>query len=933
MKRDILTKIVIAIVAVSFLIPSVSLAQNITEKKQAAAVEMTYGIPYTITFSENDLSYQKQNGYDIIQMNDVGFLSQPGKPLLPMKTIQIALPAGMKATNIQILNVQEQPITGTYTIFPAQPPQTLDTPRTTVPFVKPDANIYQSGVEFPLKVVELTGETDLAGQPMAEIIVYPVHYLPDQKQVTLTTSIEFIVTGVDGYVCGDYLSSHISASGQAMYTDLVKEIVANPQDVHLHSSNIPQPMGVPSGAYSYVIITQSSWVNAFQPLADWKTKKGVPATIVTTEWIYATYSGSTPVDKIRAFVQDAYTNWGAIFFLLGGDTDYIPFKYTTFSSVDPDPVPNDTYYADFDSDWIIEVNVGRASVTTTGAGANGIGNFINKVLTYEKNPPSTNYLKKAAMFGFDLDSVTYAEQCKSTIASSYLSGWTVTMVYDSQIGNHKTNVIAAMNAGQNLINHADHSNADSMGVGYINHGWLLEDSDIDALTNGNKQSIFYSMGCDPCSYDDATCIAEHFVRNVNGGGVAFIGNSRYGWYNSGMYSTLSMGYDQKFFYSLITQNNYKLGATFSAHKNDYPPGNDAYLRYIWTELTLLGDPELPVWTTNPVNLTVTYPSQLPVGSSSFTVHVIANGSPLNQAYVCLWKGTDVYLTGYTNSLGDVIFTPSPSTTGTMYVTVTKHNYLPSEGSATIISPQYTLMVYIDPVNSGTVTKNPDQTTYTYGQNVQLTANANPGWLFDHWSNNASGNNNPITITIDGNKIVTANFIQPQPPAPMQVVDITSWHTWTQDLYKGIGGYPGKYTGQPYTYQSTSTESGSDLYFTFSWGDTTNTIVGPVSGSASATHTYAIYGTYSITATVKHGTDGLPSNPSAVRTVNMYKAGDMNLDGGVSWRDIDLLVSAMGDNKAAYYAAVPNGYIYAGDCNFDQHISWRDIDPFVALMST
>ena len=45
----------------------------------------------------------------------------------------------------------------------------------------------------------------------------------------------------------------------------------------------PQPMGVGPGDYDYVIITQDSWVSAFQPLADWKTQKGVPATIVTTD--------------------------------------------------------------------------------------------------------------------------------------------------------------------------------------------------------------------------------------------------------------------------------------------------------------------------------------------------------------------------------------------------------------------------------------------------------------------------------------------------------------------------------------------------------------------------------------------------------------------------------------------------------------------------
>ena len=141
-------------------------------------------------------------------------------------------------------------------------------------------------------------------------------------------------------------------------------------------------------------------MSAFQPLADWKTQKGVPATIVTTDWIYNNggYSGSH-VEKIRSFVQDAYNTWGTTYVLLGGDIDVVPCKNTTFLSVDPDPVPNDAYYADFDGDWVCELNVGRASVTGPGNGTGQIGTFVNKVLTYETNPPLTNYAKDAGFFG------------------------------------------------------------------------------------------------------------------------------------------------------------------------------------------------------------------------------------------------------------------------------------------------------------------------------------------------------------------------------------------------------------------------------------------------------------------------------------------------------------------------------------------------------
>jgi len=76
-------------------------------------------------------------------------------------------------------------------------------------------------------------------------------------------------------------------------------------------------------------------------------------------------------------------------------------------------------------------------------------------------------------------------------------------------------------------------------------------------------------------------------------------------------------------------------------------------------------------------------------------------------------------------------------------------------TAHFILCEYTLTVNID--GDGTVTKNPDQPTYTYGTIVELMANPGIGWIFDHWSGGLSGSINPATITIDSDKFVTANF--------------------------------------------------------------------------------------------------------------------------------------------------------------------------------
>jgi len=59
--------------------------------------------------------------------------------------------------------------------------------------------------------------------------------------------------------------------------------------------------------------------------------------------------------------------------------------------------------------------------------------------------------------------------------------------------------------------------------------------------------------------------------------------------------------------------------------------------------------------------------------------------------------------------------------------------------------------------SGSVAKSPDQSSYTHGISVQLTATPATGWHFVGWSGDLSGTTNPATITMDVSKTVTATY--------------------------------------------------------------------------------------------------------------------------------------------------------------------------------
>jgi len=77
------------------------------------------------------------------------------------------------------------------------------------------------------------------------------------------------------------------------------------------------------------------------------------------------------------------------------------------------------------------------------------------------------------------------------------------------------------------------------------------------------------------------------------------------------------------------------------------------------------------------------------------------------------------------------------------------------------------------LGSGSITKNPDQPTYTYGQVVTLTAIPGPGWVFSSWSGDLTGSQNPKTITMNSNKAVSAHFADALAPQISSISRSTS----------------------------------------------------------------------------------------------------------------------------------------------------------------
>jgi uncharacterized repeat protein (TIGR02543 family) len=69
--------------------------------------------------------------------------------------------------------------------------------------------------------------------------------------------------------------------------------------------------------------------------------------------------------------------------------------------------------------------------------------------------------------------------------------------------------------------------------------------------------------------------------------------------------------------------------------------------------------------------------------------------------------------------------------------------------------KYTLSTTISPKSGGTI--EPTGGTYDDGAQVTLAATPTQGYAFDGWSGDATGTSSPITVTMNSNKSITANF--------------------------------------------------------------------------------------------------------------------------------------------------------------------------------
>jgi hypothetical protein len=253
----------------------------------------------------------------------------------------------------------------------------------------------------------------------------------------------------------------------------------------------------------------------------------------------------------------------------------------------------------------------------------------------------------------------------------------------------RINVRDALNSGgghgySHIIFHHDHSGPTGMGTSSKFKGESLAINDVKALSNSQYKpfhNIIFSGGCQTTKfYGEEDCIAEEFINNPIGGSVAFMGFAVDVGISGQGYNTMG----SPIFFDNFCKALYDLPSSQSLGNNlgipfqysTTPRKNDRRI------FTLLGDPEMPVWTNTPNlpnPLSVNYsPQTLVTGDNNIIVTI--NNLPENTiAIACLYKEGEVYSYKYIKGTGSEIeeeFTIQPNTTGNLILTVTAKNFTP-----------------------------------------------------------------------------------------------------------------------------------------------------------------------------------------------------------------------------------------------------------------
>lgn len=438
---------------------------------------------------------------------------------------------------------------------------------------------------------------------------------------------------------------------------LYRSLVAN-------YSGPPEGVTIQNGTYLIICPNDNGVVTRLQPLVEWRTRKGQPVVLATTAQTGTTSS------SIKSYIQNAYNTWQnpPEYICLVGDADgsyAIPTFYENLSGYNGE---GDHPYTQLEGgDILADANIGRLSISTYTE----LETEVAKVVGYESAPYTAtdpDWFRRACLVG---------DPSSSGISTVQVQQWIKTRLQQigyTQIdtvfsGNFVSGMSTALNRGDTIFSYRGY---------WQMSGW--SNSNTYALSNGWKLPFVIAITCDTGSFAGGTSRTEGFLRAGTAtspkGGLGAIGTATTGThtrYNNCVHYGIS--------YGLLYDNLWTMGAALTRGKYEL------YANYqnvepnrviIWSQWNnLMGDPGAECFTGYPDAMTVSHASSIAIGANAVGVTVrTAQNAPIAGAQVCLWKGSETYVTGLTDAQGFVDLPVNAASAGDMKITVTRHNRYP-----------------------------------------------------------------------------------------------------------------------------------------------------------------------------------------------------------------------------------------------------------------
>lgn len=654
-----------------------------------------------------------------------GSTGKLGFPDLPKKTLTFFLPQNAKNITAAFRDGYFRWLLEPVLVMPHQDPIPLNGD-TGALWRPPDSAAYASTDAYPGKVAAISGISARGEFIQVSVDLFPVHYRPASRQLGLLSGGTLVVeydlkTGVDPLRPGrsdrsaaDW-NAFVSKSSDGPVPEAPKKS-SSPDNASLPGGHVFRSLigSLPRESFDYLIITSSALAGSYEPLARWRTRRGLRTVIQTVEWIGANAPGADLPERVRNYIKACWLYCGAGYVLLGGDADIIPVRQVHYMDywVPGNLVPSDIYYSDivdtsFASgfwgygynannnlrfgelpgncgqddgvDQTPDIFLGRAPVSDAAQARA----FVAKVLAYEQNPPPG--FAESALLLADGNFAWFTEQADQILASA--APWVQSReMYNPVSGGYYSgdelltpaNAVARLGQGFHVVYHFDHGGIYSLAMARDHSsaggGWIYRPS-VDALANAGRASIVITPACSPNAFDYSS-ISESFLNNPMGGAAAFIGNTRVGW-------TSQYPQFNRFFQALYGQGIHSLGSVFAEMLS---AGNE-YGRY---SLNLLGDPAMQVYTREPLPLQAIHPTKLEAGDSLLRVEVAAAGYGQSQVLVCLSSDGKLLASSLISAPGAAAFGPASLAAGFVEITVTAANHMPYMDScfvpASLVSP-------------------------------------------------------------------------------------------------------------------------------------------------------------------------------------------------------------------------------------------------------